>query len=488
MGGLSAAAFLSRAGYRVLVLDQHYRSGGYAHSFRRRQFTFDSAVRIVAGAEHGLLGQLLKMAGVKEQLDFIPLEHAYAAHYPDFTVTVPSSVAGFIEAHARLFPSEREAIQALAQEMLRIYEAVLGALRHSNTDYLLSNPYILKYNKMQFSELVHQYVKEPKAASALSSLWAYYGAPPSQGSALFFAYAIMSYFVEGIYYLRGSFQKLADAFVGEIERNGGEVRLANPVERILVEQRRVTGVEVKHGGVISAPLVISNADLWSTCTQLVGVEHWGPRFLKRLERLTVAVSCFEVFIGTDMPLEAFGLAHETFVFDRYEHDVTFANHSRLKELGLAGLSGFAMSSPSLVDSSLAPPGNHTLVLTTLAPYAISGAPEGWREMKPLFTQCLVDRAEQLLPGLKAHIQVLDAGSPMTMERYTRNRFGSPYGWEQSLHQTRPGPQTPIEGLHLVGHWTEPGGGVVSVLLSGYRLACRILGRSTAVPELQIAGR
>jgi prolycopene isomerase len=60
-----------------------------------------------------------------------------------------------------------------------------------------------------------------------------------------------------------------------------------------------------------------------------------------------------------------------------------------------------------------------------------------------------------------------------MERYTRNTAGAIYGWELSPEQVGParlGPQTPIEGLQLVGHWTQPGGGIYGVVSSGIQAA------------------
>jgi prolycopene isomerase len=65
-----------------------------------------------------------------------------------------------------------------------------------------------------------------------------------------------------------------------------------------------------------------------------------------------------------------------------------------------------------------------------------------------------------------------------MERYTRNTQGAIYGWELSPSQVgpgRPGIQSPVAGLHLVGHWTQPGGGVSGVVSSGIQAARAVLG-------------
>jgi phytoene dehydrogenase-like protein len=98
MGGLSAAAYLGQQGYSVLVAERHYYAGGYAHSFKRNKYTFDAAVRIVAGAEkHGLLHELLDKAGLAGALPFIQLPEVFTAIYPEHRFTVPRHAEGLIE-------------------------------------------------------------------------------------------------------------------------------------------------------------------------------------------------------------------------------------------------------------------------------------------------------------------------------------------------------------------------------------------------------
>ena len=87
-------------------------------------------------------------------------------------------------------------------------------------------------------------------------------------------------------------------------------------------------------------------------------------------------------------------------------------------------------------------------------------------------------AERRFPGLGRHLRFVETGTPRTMERYTRNSEGAAYGWELSPSRVgpgRPGNRTPLAGLHLVGHWTQPGGGVYGVVSSGVQAARSVLG-------------
>jgi len=90
---------------------------------------------------------------------------------------------------------------------------------------------------------------------------------------------------------------------------------------------------------------------------------------------------------------------------------------------------------------------------------------------------LIKRAEKHLPGLSSHIEVMEVGSPRTMEHFTLNPKGTIFGWDnipgQSMMNRLP-QETPIPNLFLAGAWTFPGGGQSAVLNSGVMAAQKIL--------------
>ena len=131
--------------------------------------------------------------------------------------------------------------------------------------------------------------------------------------------------------------------------------------------------------------------------------------------------------------------------------------------------------PTLSDPELAPAGEHLLILTSLVR---SGAGLPWRDEKERVTARMLRMAERRVPGLGRHLRFVETGTPRTMERYTRNSEGAAYGWELSPSRVgpgRPGNRTPLAGLHLVGHWTQPGGGIYGVVSSGIQTAHTALG-------------
>jgi len=486
IGGLGLATYLAQEGRSVLVLERHYRAGGFTHAFRRKKYLFDGAVRVVAGAEgNHLLSFLLGEAGLRGQIPFIPIADAYRAIYPEHDITVPATVEALTETYCSQFPHEAQNIRALIAEMLRVYHSTARLLFEPSTAAVLGDEMVRKYRGRSFRDMVGAFVKEPRVASMLSSLWGYYGVTPTHASALFFSYALMRYFVEGIYYVKGSFQAFADAFVGRLRSLGGELCLLQEVKQVVVQQGAVRGVQLASGAFIEAPIVVSNGDLSQLISQLVGEHQFPPRYLRRIGKLERSLPAFEVFFGTDLPLEQLGLGHETLLFDDYDYDAVFDRQRRIHELGISALGGMVLSCPSIADPGLAPPGCHTAVLTTLVPFDI-GRP--WKEAKPEFEQTMLAFAERIVPGLRNHITYLESGTPTTMERYTGNSQGASYGWDQGMSQelSRPSTGTPIQGLHLTGHWTGSGGGVVSVLLTSYRLAQQLT-RAHESTQLQAGG-
>jgi prolycopene isomerase len=282
----------------------------------------------------------------------------------------------------------------------------------------------------------------------------------------------------GPVYVAGSFQKLADALAGVVVAGGGECMYDCAVQQILIEAGAAVGVRLEDGRELRAPAVISNADARHTFEQLVGPEHVPDRFGRRLDRMRPSISAFLLYSATTLPIHESGLAAETFVYDHWDHDATWADVSSARP------GGMWLSLPTLHDRSLAPDDEHLVIFTSLMPYDIG---EPWAEAKGRMTEALIDRVEALLPGYRDSLTFVDSATPETFETYTLAHDGAIYGWENSPNQTLPKrlPQeTPIPGLLLAGHWTNPGTGSVRCLLSGLQAAAIVSGQGDPIAFLQ----
>jgi prolycopene isomerase len=141
-----------------------------------------------------------------------------------------------------------------------------------------------------------------------------------------------------------------------------------------------------------------------------------------------------------------------------------------------------ISIPTMLDPSLAPPGQHVLSVLINVPYHYEGRwgrgdSEKYRRIKEDFSQKVLRQLEsKLIPGLRDHLLFYEAATPLTLERYTGNEMGAMYGLASTPQQVgnlRPPHQTSLPGLYQVGHYTRPSHGIVGASLSGF-IAGRII--------------
>ena len=265
-----------------------------------------------------------------------------------------------------------------------------------------------------------------------------------------------------------SFQKLVNAFVAARGGNGGELILNTTVGRVVIEKGRAAGVVFGDGTHIRAPVVVSNADAAQTFEQLVGAEHLPDRFMKRLRAMTPAISAFTVYAATTMDLRQLGLAHEIFLSTCWDPDETW------QKLLCGEPAELSIASPTLADPSLAPPGEQ--LLSVVAPMPYHGV--AWSERKDEYVKRILGEIEELIPGIRDSLTFIEGATPMALERYSLNKDGALYGWENTPAQTltkRLSNRTPIDGLYLSGAWTQPGSGTIGVMQSGFQTAQAIAG-------------
>lgn len=487
MGGLSAGAGLAYSGAEVLVVEAHYRAGGYAHAFRRKDFLFDSAVHLTPGGGPGEgLHNLLAQWGVADSVEFLPVQPMYRTMGPGLVTNIRSGKEAFIESHAEHFPREREGITRFVHAMDAIASEirVLGSMDIPPSRMMRTMvkqcPTVLRMSSKSLQQMLDSYVQDPLAQSVLSTLWTYLGLPPSRCSAVAFAVMMMSFVNENAYYVRGSFQNLADAFVRALQKFGGELVMPRSVDKILLDaQGRACGVKLdKTGEEIRAKYVISNADAFQTFFHMVGRSNLDPEFATSLESRGLSISAFEVFLGVKADLKSMGVLHETFFAPCHSGEEVYASHSTAKVLGCG------ISIPTIEDPTVAPADHHAICITMFAPWDRS-----WKEDKARITDELIDEAEKVIPGLRQSIVFQDSGTPFTMNRYSKNRNGAIYGWDSTPKSlaTRLPMETPIPGLFLAGHWTRPGGGLYAVVTSGQIAAKRVFAElERSDPKWQIA--
>lgn len=488
MGGLTAGALLAHAGKKVLVVEAGAQPGGYASALRVGQYTFDRADHLIMGCEEtGPLGQgtvdaVLRHLGVRERCTFVRMDDpVYVGRFPDLTVSVPHGLEAFVESHVRHFPGEAAGLRRLAQlssDILRELSAVPIKLRLRDLPSLRSRfPNIFRFRNATMSDVFDRELNDPRLRQVCGMLSTWIGPPPHQASFLLWAGMTAAYVEEGAYYCLGSFQTLADAIATGLTTAGGELLLEHRVERILTEDGRVNGVVLDDGRRIETTLVISNIDARQTIEKLMDPNDVSSRYMRRLRRMSLSPTAAAMYVATDLDVRQLGAAHDTTLYSGWNHERSASGAPEWE------VRGFSILIPTLKDPSLAPAGEHLVILKAFSPpeqELLPGASDG-------LAGRMLELAEEVLPDLRKHLTFVYEGpegtSPMRL-----HTLAPVYGWAATPDQTgaRRLPQEgPIGGLLLSGHWTQPGHGVSVVMRSGVGAARLALGASTSMPAVPV---
>lgn len=505
-GGLACGASLAATGRSVLVLEAHDLAGGNTQVFRRHprdedgtrtEYEFDVGVHYLGDCgPGGVFPSIYSSLGVGDRINFLPLDPDGfdTLDFPDLRFVVPAGWDTYLQRLIEAFPDERAGIE-------RVVDVLRTVAEESRTRLIpgVETPTFDRWAYRRLSDLFDEGELSYRAVAVLDHWSGLYAGSPSQTAIAMHA-RIVDHYMRGAYYPEGGGQVLAARLVQVIEAYGGEVRTLSPVERIIVEDRRVSGVELGDGTVVRSELVVSNADHTRTVFDLVGEEHWDPATVRWASEatMTLGLACAYVIVDIDL---TDGPNTNYFVFPTTDMEELYAGLDRGELDPDDGIFAYvAMASrKDPGNPHLGPPGRTNLQIMTLAPRGYewwgvdNSATEdrryrrdmAYRERKDALTEALLDAGERVLADqldgrrLRDHIVHLETATPLSHERYTRSTGGTSYGYVHSPEQSgsnRPQHRTEIEGLWMVGANTTSGHGVAGATTGGVTCAGEILDR------------
>ncbi len=271
---------------------------------------------------------------------------------------------------------------------------------------------------------------------------------------------------------RGGTGAISNAIGAAAREAGVEIRTQAPVDRILVKNGRTTGVVLKTGEEISATVVSSSVDPHLTFEKFMQPSDLPSDFLEGVRRYKYRGSSgkvnlaldglpeFKAMPGTGAHLRgAISISPGVEYMERAYDDAKYGNFSRRPYID--------MVIPSLTDPSVAPPGKHVLsCFVQYAPYKL--AQGTWDDQREAFGDTVVNTIAEHAPNFKKLIVGRQVLTPLDLEREFGLTQGNIFQGELSLEQLfflRPVPgwayyRTPIDGLYMCGSATHPGGGIM----------------------------
>lgn len=474
IGGLCAGSLLARYGKKTIVCESHSIAGGAAHCFGRKGFKFDSGPSFYCGLTTAKslnpVKQILDVLGESfTAISYDPLGHY---HLGDRTFPVYSDSDIYLEEVAKITTSGAKELKYFQQRLLPLYDAMKGipalALRSDWQSFLIlfgrypeymfkMLPY-LSLVRASVGNVMDGTIKDPWVRTLIDLECFLLSGLKARGTiAPEVAFMLGERSHVGVEYPVGGSEAIINALVRGLERWGGQLRLRSHVEQILVENGKASGVRLKNGETLLAPIVISNASIWDTYTKLLNPEDLPNSFRKT----ALATPAVESFMHLHLGIRAQGLENLT------GHHVVV--HDPNRDISTPG-NTCMISIPSVWDGDLAPEGHHVVHAYTLESYTDWKRDRDYQARKQEKAQTLYRALERVIPDIRDRVVLELIGTPLTHAHYLR-RYQGTYGPAISAEKgTFPGNQTPIQGLYRVGDSTMPGIGVPAVAASGIMCA------------------
>jgi prolycopene isomerase len=486
-GGLGAAAQLAAKGVRVLLVEQHNVPGGFASSFVRGRFEFETAMHLIAD-----MGSPTNKGGVRKfledelgiHLDWVEIPEAFRLIVTDpgeeMDVTLHYGVQDYIDAIEKAVPGSRESITNYIDLCMEVVDALtyLGQSRGNPDRKVLTSKYgnFLKTAPYTVDQ-VAEALKVPKKAQAIfHAPWVYLGPPTSRLSFTVFAGMMAKLIAFSGYIPRHRSHEFTSALEARIRELGGETRFNTRVDQILVEDGRVAGVVTSRGERIPTKHVVANLAPALVYNRLISPASEVPEIAYRESNARrFSVSALTVYLGLDAPPEKLGL-HEYSYFV-YANTNTDDVYESFGTVATPKGQATACLNNALPDAS--PPGTTILSLTTLY------RPEAWADVRPQdYVKVKNEAARGLIDDFEKatgtrvceHIEEVEVATPVTYARYTGVHGGAIYGYEPDTWDSLiPRMMAMNEEKHIKG--LEFGG--------GYAFRCH--GYSSSFMSGQVAG-
>ncbi len=491
VGGLATAICLARAGQKVLVLEQHYVPGGWSHSFTLNGQRFSPGVHYVGLLNEGdSTNDLYKGLGIANDLVFFEMNKKAYEHclINNETINIPTGVENLKKTLTARFPKEEKNIAeyiSLVEKVsyeLQLMPKLKGWWQKITVPFRTKN--FGKFALFPLKKVIGWHIKDPLLKTVLNIQCGDHGLPPSR--ACFPVHcSVMSHYFDGGFYPMGGGGGLVKAMTNGVKRNGGEIRVKQSVEKILIENKKAIGIQLKDGKKILAKTIISNADPSITYLNLIGKEHLSQKLNKKLDKTKYSVTSLILFLTLDMDVTQFGIDSGNIWMmkdenmDEHFEDLMVNDVSEGDEFPALFISCTTLKDPVSFNGRY-----HNFEMVTYINYDnlkdLNGLEDYHTETYTLFKEKVIKKfmnnIEKIIPGAKQNIVQVELGTPKTNEFYVNSTNGNVYGTEKTLSQVGPFSfknQTEIENLYLCGASTLSHG-VGGATHSGVSAAALIL--------------
>ncbi len=427
LGGLTCANRLARAGHSVLLLEYHIQLGGLATWFKRGGHIFDVSLH---GFPYGMVKTCKKYWSKEIRNSIVQLKNIVFDN-PQFSLSTTFSKDDFV----RLLHDKFHIEPSVVTEFFRTVDGMNFYDDQSMTTRELFDRFFPGRSD------VHRLLMEPITYANGSTL---------DEPAITYGIVFSNFMNKGVYTFEGGTDKLIKMMADELQKNGVTICTGAKVDRIVVDQGKVRGVQVGER-MIAARGVVSNSGITNTIDNLVGREVFSDDYLSRFDKVQVNNSSCQVYFGIRKG-ESFADVGDL-LFTSTAAEFSSAEMRKMETKSRTFSVYYPKTRPEHPD--------YTVVAS------MNGNYEDWagldeedyiREKQAMVERCFID-LDRYIPGIREKVDTVESATPKTFNRYTLHTRGTSFG-------------TKFEGLDISRSIFKEIGGVfhvgsVGIIMSGW---------------------
>ena len=432
LAGMTAANILGRNGHKVLLLESHNKMGGFATWFFRndREHVFDISLH---GFPVGMIKTCRKYWN-KELADSIVQLKDVRFVNPQFQVQTDFTKEHYTNVLKTQF--------GISQDTVSEFFEYLATMNFYDNSHVSNRELFEKFFPGRND--VTRFLMEPITYANGSTL---------DDPAITYGIVFSNFMSKGVYTFRGGTDLIIAKMKDELLKNNVDIKLQTKVDKILVENGKTVGI-LLDGKKISAKAILSNANIRTTVLNLVGEEFFPQEFIKKTKEVRLNSSSCQVYMGLkkDAVIPHIGDLIFTSSYPVYDPE-------RLLDLKVSSRT-FSVYYPK-ESRPQDPDARVAIVSSTNCHYADwkNLSSEDYEKEKEIMIEDTLKGLEAFLPNIRDQLEIIEAATPLTVERYTLHPNGSSFG-------------TKFEGLDISMnlHKALPGlfhAGSVGIIMSGW---------------------
>lgn len=469
IGGMSCAAALSKYGYKVLVLEQHYLPGGFTHMFARKGYKWDVGVHAIGEMEgREIPAKILKWLS-NNQIEMVSLGNPFDRFkFPEgYVHALPNDKNVFIDDLKEKFPDQINKIDKYISTVRKVTKYSKAFFLFKSFPKWLAYPLDKIYHIFQrnwwactTSQILNEIGIEGKLKTLLTVHWGYYGSVPNESS--FPIHALThTHFWYGAYYPRGGSKVFAETFLGNVIEANGEVVIRAKVSNLKINAGKAIGVELESGEEFFAKKIISATGAKSTIKNLLPNKYansrWGNSILSI--KSSPPYICLNLGFKGDIKKAGASSANQ-WLFNTWDNNITYWDFTNPDEKPHI----LYVSFPSLKDpdhdsgEELKETGECITFIKwdTFQKWentTLKKREEDYIHLKKEIEQRILKELRLSLPSVMKHLDYYELSTPLTTEYFTRADKGAIYGLEASperftCRELRS--YTPIKNFYMTG--------------------------------------